>query len=69
MFHLYVYLQVPFQQDFALRLSYVKNCRSSQQEVFFIEDVMKAIITEVAIIKVLQKKVFLKRDSNTGVFL
>ena len=69
MFYLYVYLQVPFQQDFALRLSDVKNCRSSQQEVFFIEDVMKAIITEVAIIKVLQKKVFLKRDSNTGVFL
>ena len=43
MFYLFVYLLELLQQNFALCLSDVKSCRSSQQEEFFTEDVLKFI--------------------------
>ena len=64
MFYLYVYLYVLFQRDCALCLSDVKNYRSSQHEVFFIEDVVRVITSEAPIRGALQKKSVLKTTTQ-----
>ena len=76
MFDVHVYLQVLFEQNFDLCFSHViKSCRSSQQELFFKEDILK--VTTKSMKNLLQSSVswnftrcsgLVKMKSFMGVF-
>ena len=67
MFYLCVYLKEILQEKLALCLSDVKSRKSSQQEMLFIEDVLKFITK--SLISIFYKVEFLRKLEGLGVQL